>query len=441
MNLRKFLKDSAVDLGRRAGRSQELQNLRLQELDKERTEMATKGFVPDPEGSPTKLGSDFRRAFFYDPSMDQAPQYTTADWHESEVQRRTDESKENIEKIVQEGLNLRAKNQLEWEKEEVQIKNNHDHNMFSREYAKDKDILRMEQNFKDRFHALDEAMKRAELTKLNRANRWQIEIESLERLKNRQERDFLLKNPAYELAIDKEIKNAIIARDKAQAEYDASNKLKVDLEVRKGEVELKEFRDNIVHREYLRYIERYGAKTELEMKLNEKFQKEHQYIEVMDKDGTVQGWAINKNDPSKSHVMYTINDARDPIALKNAAAQMYINLRVAYSESGDNQLSGGMGDLESFVNPQQETDGEPTLQEIIDRQKLNQPFKSGTNPYLNNNSSGVAEPPPMNRSGNRFDINNIRPSLRQSTNRFDSTGFRGIPLTGTANETTQGNRR
>jgi hypothetical protein len=177
------------------------------------------------------------------------------------------------------------------------------------------------------------------------------------------------------------------------------------------------------------------------MKLNEKFQKEHQYIEVMDKDGTVQGWAINKNDPSKSHVMYTINDARDPIALKNAAAQMYINLRVAYGESGTDQFSGGEEGLQNAINREPETDGEPTLQQEIERRIRNQPFKSGTNPYLNNNSSGVADPPPMNNRGNSFDINNIRPSLRQSMNRFDSTGFRGIPLTGTANETTQGNRR
>ena len=381
MNFKNFLKESVADLGQRAGEAQKLRSQRLQELDKQKAEMAVKGFVPSTEGAPTKLGSNFRRAFFYDPSMDKAPEYTAAEWHESEQGKRKLQG--DLDVIVMKyGADMKLQSaRLSAEKLENELDRDHDINKIKEQYRADRNLQNAQNSFKGRFDVLTQSLTRAEITSLQLQNRIQTEINSLKSMKLGFEKRFVQENGEYIQELELYMKELETFHKQAQTEYVASGVREIDQRIKDKDLKAKEWEENRVFRDTKNWLELNAANLENEQEKIQLFLDTFTSVEILDKNGGKQVWAVSKVNPKQRHLMYSIPAGVDVISeaqAKNAMLQMMNNINIVTNRTGSGLPVDEMEKFNSLLNPDETDGGTKTMEQIMEEEaKKDQPPLGG----------------------------------------------------------------
>ena len=335
MNLKNFLKESAVDLAVRAGQSREARSKRLSELEKQKADMAVKGFVPDPEGSPTKLGSSFRRAFFYDPNMDKAPDYTVAEWHESEQEKRKTKGELAGIRLERKYIGISDDKKIAAQALENKLDRSHALNVIRNEHKNHVSLEELRQRFDGRHDHLHKALEDLKITDLQKESRWKEEQRSLERLLMNTEKAYLAKYPFWKQEIEHQLEKAKAKEAEARTKYQTESAKLLEVKIKAGNAEYEEWKNNAVHREYLRYIKERSAFSQAQLEEAKLFEERFKEVEVVDAQGVRHGYAVNKSNPEESYLMYSYHDIRDEKDIDNATMQYFVNLRAAMAKGGE----------------------------------------------------------------------------------------------------------
>jgi hypothetical protein len=381
MNFKNFLKESVADLGQRASDAQKLRSQRLQELDKQKTEMAVKGFVPSPQGAPTKLGSNFRRAFFYDPSMDKAPEYTVAEWHQSEQEKRKLQGDLDVV-AMKYGADIRLQSaRLLAEKLENKLNRDHDIDKIQAKYKADRNLQDAQNSFQGRFDVLTRSLTRAEITSLQLQNRIQTEINSLKSMKMGFERRFVRENGEYIQELELYMKELETFHKQAQTDYLASGVREIDQRIKTKKLETKEWEDNRVFRDTKNWLELNSLNLQVEQDKIKLFLDTFTSVEILDKNGGKQVWAVSKVNPKQRHLMYSIPAGSDVISeaqAKNAVLQMMNNINIVTNRTGDGWPVDEVEEFDGILNPDESDDGPKTIDQLMEEKaKREQPPLGG----------------------------------------------------------------
>jgi hypothetical protein len=185
------------------------------------------------------------------------------------------------------------------------------------------------------------------------------------------ERRFVRENGEYIQELELYMKELETFHKQAQTDYLASGVKEIDQRIKNKNLETKEWEENRIFRDTKNWLELNSANLDNEQKKIELFLKTFTSVEILDKNGGKQVWAISKVNPKQRHLMYSIPAGSDVISeaqAKNAILQMMNNINIVTNRTGAGLPDDEMGKFNRYVNPDESDGGPKTMEQIMEEE-------------------------------------------------------------------------